>query len=161
MEDDTTDDFEPDIERQVRLGDASPISAETTSETHFDTERAARKSVSIAAERVQNILDDNGYLQGNIEVGNGTVDLDDPDFEMDDQPRSSEFNRDLDLGVMVFYLYHYSKEGELLSKPEITFDELLDAVPRSAEIQLNFEENEYTAILPVVCYKEWEKAQSD
>jgi hypothetical protein len=124
-----------------------------TNEMSFD-EWGTRRATSAAVDHVRARLDDEGLSEEGIRVGEGVVDSDDLDGV--DSPASdpSASDRAVDLGVIVSHSRLYSREGELIAEPDVTFESVVDVVPRSIEATMSFEEREYTTVLPVLCKKE-------
>lgn len=170
----TSSDFDPDIDPVTRLGGASSVSVEAepireyeyleesdrvrihydsgqTSTMSFD-EWGTRRATDHAADHVHTILTDESPTGTGISVGVGEVNLTDLDSTGTDQSATeSAFEWDVNLGVTVSYEYLYSRDGDLISEPDISFQTVVDVTPRSAEVTMLFPQREYTAILPVVC----------
>lgn len=124
-----------------------------TNEMPFE-EWGTRCAAEAAAEYVRSSLEETGVLETVIAVGRGQTSLDDLDG---DDPDSAEFERALPSGVSVSHGPSYGRDGALLSRPSIDFGTLVDSTPRSVTVTMNFEERDYTAVLPVVCRRTCEQ----
>lgn len=120
-----------------------------TNEMAFD-EWGTRRATEVAASHVASVLDEKDLEESGIAVGYGTVDRDDLDGA-DGDPESTEFDRAIPFGVSVDHVTSYSRGGTRLTAPEIDFQSLVQATPKSITVTMRFDEREYTAVLPVIC----------
>lgn len=70
-------------------------------------------------------------------------------------PDESSFKRAVEIGPHVWHFHEYSRDGELLSEPDVAFEAIVNATPRSFEVTIHYSEETYVAILPVMCRREW------
>ncbi|WP_226011030.1 hypothetical protein [Halomicrobium salinisoli] len=168
------DGSDPDFDPSYRLGGAPPAaveaepvqeyeylpeedrvriqydSGETT--THPFDEWGSMRAAEHAADHVASILDDESLLGDGVSVGWGRLDLSEIDWAGErSTPTEEEFDRDADFGPSVTHLHHYDRDGDLLSEPEVSFDSVVEATPRTTEVTVLFPELEYTATFPVLC----------
>lgn len=167
------DDFDP-VESRRRLGAAAPITIDVNPERdyEYDADRdevttdsgttmpfdewGTRRATVHAADAVNEILDEASLLGEGISTGTGRADLDSLDeWAGDGRPAETEFERDLEVAPIVFHQHHYDRKGSLISKPEVSFDRIVEETPRSAEVTVRFPEKAYRAVLPVVCRRLW------
>lgn len=176
----TTEEFNPAIEPTTRLGTAPRISFEATPEREYEyLEESNRvrilydsghtstidfetwgtgRAASHAADRLQHILEEKSLTGTGISVGKGRVTVSEIDVPASgDPPTQEEFERGAPVCPQVFHFHHYARNGSLISEPEVPYQELVEAAPRSMEVTMVFAENEYTAVLPVVCTRTWQK----
>lgn len=122
-------------------------SGETDTEP-FD-EWAAERAVDPAVERVDTRLFEASISSGQVRVGLGG-DLDGLDLPETVAEKAPEPPFPLPL---VNYVHHYSREGELISKPEVPFEEVVDATPRTVAVTVSIPEATSETTLPVVCQR--------
>lgn len=65
-----------------------------------------------------------------------------------------EFKRAVEIGLKVLYYHVYDHNGDRVETPHVSWDALVNSVPRAIELTMLFPEREYTAILPVLCEQE-------
>jgi len=174
------DEFEPGIEQVMRLGGASGISFEedpeweyeylegsdrvriqydsggssTTAFGKFGTLRAADH----CSDRLQRILEDNSLAGTGISAGWGRVELTEIDSSTNETVTlRKEITRDAPMAPKVYHSHHYARDGSPISEPAVPFEDIVETVPKLMEITILFPEKRYTAVLPVVCTKEWYK----
>ena len=167
------DDFDP-VEPKERLGSGNPISLEADPERGYhyyeadDTvttdsgaempfdEWGTRRATAHASDAVKEILLEQSLLVDGVTTGTGGTDLGSLDeWAGDDRPREEDFDRDLEISPIVAHQHHYDRDGNLISKPEIPFERIVEATPRAAEATVLFPERKYRAVLPVVCQRTW------
>lgn len=176
----TTEEFNPDVEPTTRLGTAPGISFEATPERDYEyLEESNRvrilydsgdtstvdfetwgtgRAASHAADRLHRLLEEKSLTGTGINIGKGRVELVDIDVPAGgDPPTQEEFTRGAPVCPQVFHFHHYARDGSLISKPEVSFQKLVDASPRSMEVTMLFPEKEYTAVLPVACSRTWQR----
>jgi len=130
-------------------GDSSTMAFDT-----FGTLRAADHS----SDRLQRILEDNSLTGTGINAGWGRVELTEIDMSTGEAESLQEaVTRDAPMAPKVYHSYHYDRDGSLISEPTVPFQDIVESVPRLIEISIRFPEKKYTAVLPVVCSKEWEQ----
>lgn len=167
------DDFEPDVEPATRLGSAEQDSIEAkpereyeyneehdtvhitydsgrTNEMSFD-EWGTRRATSAAESHIHSLLEKEQLLETGVSVGSGVAEVD----ELDENTSESEFDRAVSLGPIVRHSTLYSRDGTLIFEPEVEFETVVATTPRSIEVTMLFNEREYTAVLPVVCRRDW------
>jgi hypothetical protein len=165
---DETNDFEPDIEEKIKLGQADPVSTEAEPEREYEyleeddavlieyntgrtnrmpfDEWGTRRAVAAGADYIQQRLEQKEW-GSEISFARGVVELTDLEGDVDE----SEFDRDIRLGIKLNYYIGYSRDGEKQFEPEVDFSKVVDATPRKIEVTMLFPEQEYTAVLPVIC----------
>lgn len=52
------------------------------------------------------------------------------------------------------YYHVYDRNGDHVETPSVSWDALVDAVPRAIAVTMLFPERGYTAVLPVLCEQE-------
>jgi len=179
-EGETTSEFDPDVEQITRLGAAPDIKFEVAPDSdyeyleernrvrlHYDSgdtstmsfgRYGTHQAVEHGSDRLQRILDAKSLTGTGISVGQGEFDISDLTTSTpEDSSLQEEIVRDAPLAPMVFHSHHYARDGSLISEPSIAFQEIVEAVPRVMDISITFPEQNYRAILPVVCEKGWYK----
>lgn len=159
----TSTEFDPEVEPKERLGAASRVSMDVTAEKDFREtdersfeEWATRRAAEHAGNRLRTILSEESLTGPGVDIMVGTVDLQTLDPSSDTEPPTeSDFKRAVDIGPLVFHYRHYSRDGELLSKPDVEFQAIVDTTPRSFEVTMNYPEESYVAILPAMCRRGW------
>ncbi|RXK51771.1 hypothetical protein [Halorientalis pallida] len=175
-----TEEFTPDVEPTKRLGQAPGISFDAKPQEEYEyleesdsvriqyesgesstfafawwgTARAAEHG----ADRLKRLLEDKSLTGTGISTGWGETELAAIDVPTDeDPPTQEEFKRGPPLCPKVRHLHHYARDGSLISKPDVSFSRIVEATPRSMEITMLFPEKAYTAVLPVVCSRTWQR----
>lgn len=161
--------FEPDIEPETRLGGEEQVSIEAepereyeyieaddsvritydsgrTNEMSFD-EWGTRRATAAAASHVRSSLENDGLLGTGVHVATGVAEVD----ALEDPADEPAFDRAIPLGVIVSHSTLYSRDGERRSEPDVAFDAVVAATPRSLEVTMSFEERPYTAVVPGFC----------
>ena len=167
---------EPPFEPIIRLGGASSatISAEPVREYEYlDGENEVRVQYNSdsdtipfdewgtlwatdhASQYVRDRLREKSLLEEAVFVAGGIVDLDELTETSANPPSESMFERDREIGPTVNHSTMYDRQGALVSSPEVAFEALVEATPRTMEVSMKVPEGEYTAILPVLCSKRW------
>lgn len=165
---------ELDFEQLNRLGGASPVAIESEPvreyeyiaeddrvRLHYDsgetstrpfTEWGTMRAAYHAANHIKSLLDAESLMGDGIDVGWGRLDFSEINWtEGDSTPTEDEFSRDADFAPMVSHLHHYDRKGNLISKPDVSFESITEATPRAIDVTMLFPEREYTATLPVLC----------
>lgn len=169
---------DPDLEPSNRLGEAPPVAVEAepvreyeylpeadrvrlrydsgeTSTFPFD-EWGTMRAADRAADRVASILEAESLLGDGVSVGSGRLALSEVDWTGEaSAPAEEAFDRDAEFGPIVRHVHHYDRDGDLLDEPQASFDSVVDATPRAAEVTVLFPEREYAATLPVLCRRTW------
>jgi len=152
-------DGDPDIETESRLGAAPRVSMTVDAERDWGgstgrtfrewvTHRAAER----AADRLRTTLERESLTGEGVQVRSRRVDLADLNTpENGDRPSESEFDRAAPYGPGVFHYRHYSRDGELLSEPEVNFASLVAATPRAFEVTMAFPNETFVDVLPALC----------
>ncbi|MXR51125.1 hypothetical protein GRX03_05825 [Halovenus sp. WSH3] len=176
------EEFTPDVEPVTRLGKAPSISFEAAPERayeyleaddsvriHYDSGETSTMSfdrwgtaraVDHGSDRLQSLFENKSLIGTGISIGQGQVELSNIEVSSGgEQPTQEEFKWGAPLAPIGFHSHHYARDGELISKPDVPFQRLVEEAPRSMEITMLFPEKEYTAVLPVVCDRTWSKDQ--
>jgi len=153
---------EPEIETAQRLGAAPAVSLSEPVRLEYDdgtdrsfAEQATNLAVDAAASRVERILEENALTGEGISVGWGRVDLADITVTDSEQPTEDEFTRATNRGPIVHHRHHYARDGELISEPAVSFDDVVDGTPRSVSVTVTDTNRKYVATVPVMCDRGW------
>lgn len=176
----TDGEFEPDIDEQKQLGEASGISFEVEPNRdyeymeesnqvriHFDGGDSTtmpfetfgvRRAAHHGSDQLEQILEANSVDGTGIGTGQGRVNL----TEIDESPNGEdslreEFNHDPLWGPKVYHTHYYTRNGRLQTEPAVPFEDIVAVVPRYMEVTVLFPERSYTVRLPVICKKSWSK----
>jgi len=115
-------------------------------------------AVDHGSDRLQQILEDNSLIGTGISTGQGQIKSTEIDTSNNETaPVQAEFSRNVPRAPIVFHSHHYARDDSLISEPDIAFEKIVATVPRSMEVTVLFSEKRYTAVLPCVCTKDWEK----
>lgn len=179
-EGETASEFDPDVKRMRRLGAAPDIRFEVSPASdyeyleernrvrlHYDSgdtstmsfgRYGTHQAVQHGSDRLRRILDTNSLTGTGISTGQGRFELSDlTTSTTEESSLQEEIVRDAPIAPMVFHSHHYARDGSLISKPSVSFQEIVKAVPRLMDISITFPEQKYRAVLPVVCEKGWYK----
>ncbi|SDQ63674.1 hypothetical protein [Natronobacterium texcoconense] len=172
----TDEEFEtpdPDFETIHKIGEAEPIAIEAkpdreyeyieaeetvriqdsrgeTRELSFD-EWGTRQALSAAESHVISLLEDED-VGSMIDVGIGGPGLSEVSNKDVDE---SDFDREGESSIVVSHTTLYTQTGEKHDEPAIGFEYLVELIPTKIEVTMLFDEREYTAVLPVLCHREW------
>ncbi|WP_117362710.1 hypothetical protein [Natrarchaeobaculum sulfurireducens] len=166
------DDFNPGFEPKSKLGEGDLASIEAEPEREYEyieeedtvyieydragstemsfDEWGTRRAADAGSGHVRGVIENEG-LDSEILVETGVVELADISDDVDE----SMFIREIELGVIVNHETSYTADGTKLSEPAVDFEEVVEIVPRSVEVTMAFEERHYTAVLPVLCRRNW------
>ncbi|WP_154660592.1 hypothetical protein [Halopiger goleimassiliensis] len=118
----------------------------------FD-EWGRRRATAAAADEMRSLLSDEGLADAGASMG--VIERDDIDESRTSRdPDPSLFDREVDIGVTVAIDYQYGGE-ELVREPETDFDTLVESIPPYIEVTMLFEERNYTADVPILCWKHY------
>ena len=153
----TTD--EPGVEPRRRLGTApevtveSPVELDTaaSAERSFP-ERATYRATEHAAGRLRELLAADSLTGEGVSVGWGEVALGRLTDTATPVPSESEFDRATETGPIVYHTRQYAGDGTLISEPAVAFGTVVDATPRSVTVTVTGQNQEYVAVLPVLCW---------
>lgn len=152
-----TDTDESDVESSPHLGAAQRVSiaaepeqkSEPDSDESFD-EWITRSAAFAAASHIKSLLEEKEMIEEGIHVGPHNVKV----ANLADNVDESEFERAIPIGVVVRQTPGFIHMGESISEPEIEFDKLVAATPRSIEVTMMVDDDEHSVVLPVVCRNE-------
>jgi len=178
-EEQETEDFNPDVEQVTRLGEASSVSFEVAPDWEYEYIEASDsvriqydsgdsstmafgkfgtlRAADHSSDRLQQILEDNSLTGTGISTGWGRTGLNEIDTPTNETTVQEEVTRDAPMAPKVYHTHHYARDGSLISEPAVPFENIVEAVPNSMEVTMLFPEKNYTAVLPVVCTKDWVK----
>lgn len=170
--------FDPNIEQRIQLGGASKSAFEVAPKDDYeyleeqgeirieygsgDTSTMSfgrygtHQAIDHGGDRLQSLLNSESMTGTGISVGQGIFEISDlTTSRAEDSSLSEEIKRDAQLAPQVFHSHHYARDGSLISEPSVSFQEIVETVPRMMDITINFPEQQYQAVLPVVCEKGW------
>ena len=170
--------FDPDIEQRIQLGGASKSTLEIAPKDDYeylaeegkvrieydsgDTSTMSfgrygtHQAVDHGTDRLQRLLESESMTGTGISVGRGGFEISElTTSTAEESPLSEEIKRDALLAPKVFHSHHHARDGSLISEPSISFQEIVEVIPRMMNITITFPEQQYQAVLLVVCKKGW------
>ena len=175
---DSNAEFDPDVERVERLGAARSATIEAEPEREYEylaesdsvrveyddgetgtmpfDEWGTRRATDHAVDHVHALLESESLTGTGVAVGQGEILLSELDrSSTDDSSTDPGVERDVPIGPLVSHQHHYSRDGDLISKPAVSFQRIVETTPRTVDVTMSFPQREYTAVLPVACRRTW------
>lgn len=119
------------------------------------TDQATHRAIEAAVVRIEDILEQKSLTGEGISVGQGEGVLAEIDATATEQPTAAEFNRATNRSPLVFHRHHYARDGGLFSEPPVAVESVVNETPRSPSMTVTDSNNEYVAVLPVMCDRGW------
>ena len=152
------EEFEPDISETLRLGAAESTVLDeeiTLSSIGYDTfeQQATVTANARVHDHIGSILGETKLLGRGVFLSIERI----PADEIDGDVEEGQFNRALPMATIVKQRYQYTEDGELLTADPVALDTLREPIPRAVEAEVSYESTQYTAVLPVVVHRYWER----
>ena len=153
--------FDPDITETIRLGTADPLlfdqEVDVSNQNSQDFEARATEKANVRVhDHIGSMLREQELLGAGVFPGIDYVST----GEIDDEVKEDEFERAKPLATIVNQRYVYSEDGELITQPEpVELDTLRSQLPRTVAVDVLSVSEQYTAVLPVVVHRFWERLE--
>jgi len=169
--DQTKSGSDQDMELIAQLGDAPYIAIEIEPSGNFEylpeedrirtgesstlpfPEWATAQAADHARDNLISLLDKKSLLGDGVAVGSATVDFSNINWK-ENPPDTNEFSQDGRFALIVPYTFNYDRDGNLVSEPNIPFNELVNETPREAKVTVVVSGRSYLATIPVICRQE-------
>jgi hypothetical protein len=150
--------FEPDVSETLRLGAAEPtlLNEEVSvSSIGYDTfeQQATITANTQVHDYIGSILRDRELLGGGVFLSIERIAA----KEIEGDVEEEEFERAVPIATVVKQRYVYDEDGELVTRNPVDLDTLREPLPRTVGAEVSFESDRYTAVLPVVVHRYWER----
>ena len=150
--------FEPGVSETLRLGAAEPtvlnqvVSVSSIRYDNFEQQATITANVQVHS-YIGSILRDRELLGGGVFLSIERIAAN----EIEGDVQEEEFKRAVPIATVVKQRYVYDEDGELVTRNPVDLDTLREPLPRTVGAEVSFESDRYTAVLPVVVHRYWER----
>ena len=115
-------------------------------------EWGTRRAADHAVDYIRSLLTAESLLDNGVDVFEGRISNAEGSWTRTAATSTeSEFDRAVEIGPIVSHTHVYDRHGNLVSEPTVSFRSLVEMIPRSITVTIQFTEKAYTATLPVLC----------
>jgi|APHM01.1.fsa_nt_gi hypothetical protein len=161
------DTFEPGVSETLRLGAAEStvlnkvVSVPYVRDNTFEYQATIRANSQVH-DYIGSILRDQELLGGGVFLSIEYITAD----EIEGDLQEEELKRAVPIATVVKQRYLYDEDGELTTRNPVNLDTLREPLPRTVGArtvgaEASFESDRYTAVLPVVVHRYWERPGHD
>ena len=150
--------FEPGISETLRLGAAEPavlnqvVSVSSIRYDNFEQQATITANTQVHS-YIGSILRDQELLGGGVFLSIERIAAN----KIEDDVQEEEFERAVPIATVVKQRYVYDEDGKLVTRNPVDLDTLREPLPRTVGAEVSFESDRYTAVLPVVVHRYWER----